>query len=310
MTGAPAIFDRDLLRQRRNRHAGTAAAHDFLLTRVAEDFADRLSIVRRDFPFAVNIGAYHGAVSRYLRNNARIGTMADSESAPGLLAQCDGPRILTDDEALPFAEASLDLAVSALSLQLVNDVPGVLAQMRRALKPDGLLLAAVLGGETLKELREAWLAAESEVTGGASPRIAPFADVREFGALLQRAGFALPVADSDVVRVTYETPFALMRELQRMGASNMLVERRRVPVTRRLLMRAGEIYSERFALPDGRIPATFEIITLTAWVPHESQQKPLKPGTAKMRLSEALGVTEQAAGEVAGASPKDRATKE
>ncbi|MEQ1672264.1 MAG: methyltransferase domain-containing protein, partial [Hyphomicrobium sp.] len=217
---------------------------------------------------------------------------------------CKGAVICADDEQLPFGEATLDLAVSGLSLHLVNDIPGVLAQLRRALKPDGLLLAALLGGETLKELRRAWLEAEAEITGGASPRVAPFADVRDLGALLQRAGFALPVADSDVVRVTYATPLALMQELRAMAASNMLVERRRVPVTRELLMRAAEIYAERFALPDGRIPATFEIITLTAWVPHDSQQKPLAPGSAKMRLADALGVSEQAI------SSKDRAAKE
>jgi NADH dehydrogenase [ubiquinone] 1 alpha subcomplex assembly factor 5 len=304
MTGAPEIFDADLWRRRLNRFAGQASAHEFLLARVAEDFAERLSIVRREFPVAANLGAHHGVVSRRLRALANVGTMFDLEAAPALLAQCDGPRICAELEVLPFAEASLDLAVTALSLQLVNDVPGALAQIRRALKPDGLMLAALLGGETLKELREAWLVAEDEITGGASPRVAPFADVRDLGALLQRAGFALPVADSDVVRVTYETPLALMKEIQLMGASNMLSQRRRVPVTRRLLLRAAEVYAERFALPDGRIPATFEIITLTAWVPHESQQKPLKPGSAKMRLSEALGVAEQTAGEAAGVLPE------
>jgi hypothetical protein len=151
-----------------------------------------------------------------------------------------------------------------------------------------LLLAALLGGETLKELREAWILAEEELFGGASPRVAPFADVRELGRLLQRAGFALPVADSDVVRVTYESPVALMRDLKAMAASNMLIERRRTPVSRRLLVRAAEVYQERFGLPDGRVPATFEIITLTGWVPHESQQKPLAPGSAQVRLSDVL----------------------
>ncbi|MEQ1673224.1 MAG: methyltransferase domain-containing protein [Hyphomicrobium sp.] len=304
MSGAPISFDRNLLRQRRQRYAGSAASHDFLLTRVADDFAERLSIVKRNFPQAASVGAYHGVVSERLRGVTTIGEIVDIEATPALLALCKGPGIGADDEALPFADASLDLAVSGLALQLVNDVPGVLAQLRRALKPDGLLLAALLGGETLKELRQAWIEAEADVTGGVSPRVAPFADVRDLGALLQRAGFALPVADSDVVRVTYATPLALMQELRAMAASNMLMERRRVPVTRGLLMRAAEIYTERFALPDGRIPATFEIITLTAWVPHDSQQKPLAPGSAKMRLADALGVPEQAL------SSKDRAAKE
>lgn len=310
MTGAPTIFDSELLRRRRNRFAATAPAHDFLLKRVAEDFAERLSIVRRDFPVAANIGAYHGVVAEQLRKSSNIGTIITVESSPALLTACAEPRICADDDHLPFADASLDLAVSGLSLQFVNDVPGALAQLRRALKPDGLLLAALLGGETLKELREAWLIAEEDITGGASPRVAPFADVRALGALLQRAGFALPVADSDVVRVMYATPLALMQDLRAMAASNMLVERRRVPVTRGLLMRAAEIYADRFALSDGRIPATFEIITLTAWVPHESQQKPLAPGSAKMRLSDALGVPERSAGDKTGVSSKDRAAKE
>ncbi|MBK9079950.1 MAG: methyltransferase domain-containing protein [Hyphomicrobium sp.] len=310
MSGAPSIFDRALLRDRRNRRAGEATRHDFLLERVADDFAERLSIVRRTFPMAANIGAYHGVVSRRLRQNASVGSMIDVEVSPALLAQCDGPSVLADSEVLPFAPESLDLIVSGLAWQLINDIPGVLAQARRALKPDGLLLAAFLGGDTLKELRQAWLAAEAEILGGASPRVAPFADVRDLGGLLQRAGFALPVADSDVFHVTYADPLAMMREVQGMAASNMLVERRRVPVTRGLLMRACEIYAERFALADGRIPATFEIITLTAWVPHESQQKPLKPGSATMRLAEALGVEEHGTGDVVPVTPKDREAKE
>ncbi len=310
MSGAPAIFDSALLRARRNRWAGQAIAHDFLLVRIGEDFAERLSIVRRTFADAANVGAYHGAVSRRLRQCGNVGMMVDVEAAPALLAQCDGQRILADSEVLPFAPGCLDLIVSGLAWQLVNDIPGVLAQARRALKPDGLLLAALLGGESLKELREAWLAAEAEVLGGASPRVAPFADVRDLGGLLQRAGFALPVADSDIFRVTYADPLAMMREVQAMAASNMLVERRRVPVTRGLLMRACAIYAERFALPDGRIPATFEIITLTAWVPHESQQKPLRPGSAQVRLAQALGVEEHGAGEDAPFIPKDREAKE
>ena len=200
-------------------------------------------------------------------------------------------RVVADEEALPFADASLDLVVSGLSLQLVNDLPGALVQIRRALKPDGLLLASLLGGATLQELREAWLAAEAEISGGASPRVAPFADVRDMGALLQRAGFALPVVDSETVTVTYANPLALMQEIKAMGASNMLLARRRTPVTRGLLLRAAEIYAERFAGADGRVPATFEILTLTAWAPDESQPKPLRPGSAQTRLADALGVS-------------------
>ncbi|MFN0217743.1 MAG: methyltransferase domain-containing protein [Hyphomicrobium sp.] len=209
----------------------------------------------------------------------------------------DVEAILVDDGALPFETESLDLVASALTLQLVNDLPGAFAQIRRALKPDGLMLAALLGGETLKELKESWLVAEDETTGGASPRVAPFADVRVLGGLLQRAGFALPVADSEIVTARYNSALALMRELKGMGASNMLSARRRMPVTRALLMRAAAIYTERFSDPDGRVRATFEIITLTGWAPHESQQKPLAPGSATARLADALGVAEQPAEE-------------
>jgi hypothetical protein len=176
----------------------------------------------------------------------------------------------------------------------------VLVQIRRALKPDGLLLAALLGGATLNELRSALLLAEAELEGGASPRVAPFADVRNLGALLQRAQFALPVADAETVTVTYPDPLALMRELRAMGASNALIARRRTPLRRATLMRAAEIYFDRFGLPNGRIPATFEIVTLTGWAPHESQQQPLAPGSATQRLADALGTAEHPAGEVAG----------
>lgn len=286
------IFDRALLRQRRGRGAAKAGAHDFLLARVADDLAERLAIVRRTFPLAANIGAHHGLLSRRIRGIAGVASIIDVDSTPELLEACSGLRVLADEEALPFADASLDLVVSALALQFVNDLPGALIQIRRALKPDGLFLAALLGGASLRELREAWLTAEAEVSGGASPRVAPFADVRDVGALLQRAGFALPVVDSETVTVTYPDPLALMRELKGMGAGNVLVARRRVPVTRRLLMRAAEVYVERFAGPDGRVPATFEILTLTAWAPDPSQPKPLRPGSAQVRLADALGVRE------------------
>lgn len=292
MTAAPQIFDRELLTRRRDRIAGSAAQHDFLLARVADDFAERLSLVRRTFTAGLSIDAHHGLLSRRLRTLPNVGAILDADLSASLLAHCDGPAMLADAESLPLDAGSIDLAVSGLSLHLVNDLPGALIQLRHALKPDGLLLAALLGSETLRELREAWLVAESEMTGGASPRVAPFGDVRSIGALLQRAGFALPVADTDVVTVTYESPLHLMREIKAMGMSNMLTERRRVPVTRGLLLRAAEVYQSRFGRPGGRIPATFEIVTLTAWTPHESQQKPLRPGSATTRLAAALGVEE------------------
>jgi SAM-dependent methyltransferase len=291
MPGAPQIFDRKLIRSRRDRvarHDADAGIPDFLLQRVADDFAERLAIVRRDFPLAANIGAYHGLLAARLGELPTIGQIVSVEPSLASLLHAPGLKIVADEEALPFAASSLDLVVTGLSLQLVNDLPGALVQINRALKPDGLFIGALLGGETLKELREAWILAEDELLGGASPRVAPFADVRELGGLLQRAGFALPVADNDVIEVTYSSPLALMQEIKAMAASNMLIERRRTPVTRGFLLRAAEIYQQRFGLAGGRVPATFEIVTLTGWVPHESQQKPLQPGSAEVSLTEIL----------------------
>ena len=288
------IFDRDLLRRRRNRAAPQAEATDFLMQRAAEDLFERLLLVNRPFRLALNLGAHTGLLSEKVRQLPGIDLIIDMERSEGLLWRSRGTRVLADEEALPFRDGSIDLVVSALAIQYINDLPGTLVQIRRALKPDGLFLAAMLGGETLNELREAWLVAESEIEDGASPRVTPFADVRELGSLLQRAGFALPVTDTERLTVTYPNPFALMAELKAMGASNALAARRRKPVTRRLINRAAEAYVERFSVPGGRIRATFEVITLTAWAPHESQQTPLKPGSAKHRLADALGSLEQA----------------
>jgi NADH dehydrogenase [ubiquinone] 1 alpha subcomplex assembly factor 5 len=294
MTEPHRIFDDALLAERRNRAAATASAHDFLLERVATDFAERLAIVQRDFAVAVDVGSHHGLVGRRIAAVPNIGQVISFDPALAALEAAPAPRVLGSFEALPFAKGALDLCVSGLSLHIVDDLPGALLQIRHALKPDGLLLAALLGGQTLRELREAWLAAEDEMLGGASPRVAPFADVRDLGSLLQRAGFALPVVDADIVTVTYADPIALMRDVKGMGASNMLADRRRVPVTRGLLMRAAEIYARRFAIDGtGRVPATFEILTMTAWAPHENQPKPLRPGSAKTRLADALGVPER-----------------
>ncbi len=208
--------------------------------------------------------------------------------------------VVADEEALPFAAATFDLVVSALSLQFVNDLPGVLVQIRRVLKPDGLLLAALAGGDTLTELRQSFAAAESEIEGGVSPRVAPFADVRDLGGLLQRAGFALPVTDVDRITVRYDHAFALMHDLRRMGATNALIDRRRTPLKRATLLRMAEIYAERFADADGRLRATFEIVWLLGWAPHPSQQQPLRPGSAQARLADALGTHEISTGEKAG----------
>lgn len=297
--GGPAhiLFDRALLARRRARAAAAMASADFLLREVAADFADRLSLIRRDFSLAVELGGHTGLVAERLASLANIGTVVRAERVAALLAGAPGPALVCDEELLPFAPGSLDLVVAPLSLQWINDLPGTLAQIAAALRPDGLFLAALPGGGTLGELRQALAGAEAELTGGASPRVAPSVAVREMGGLLQRAGFALPVADTDRLTVGYESMFALLRDLRAMGATSVLVERPRRPLARAVLMRAAEIYGERFRRPDGRVTATFEIITATGWKPHESQQKPLRPGTAQRRLADALGAREPGAGE-------------
>ncbi len=298
MSLAPTpLFDRKLLaaRRRRARRIGPVT---FLMERAAEDFADRLAAVLRRFPCAADLGTPTGAVRAALADNGAIGTMiAVDQALDGDAPGKDALRIVADVEALPFAGGALDLAVSAFALETVNDLPGVLVQIRRALKPDGLFLAAMLGGDTLIELRESFAVAESELTGGVSPRVAPFPDLRDMGALLQRAGFALPVADVDRVVVRYASPLALMADLRRMGATNPLVERRRIPLRRAVLVRMMEVYADRFADPDGKVRASFDIIWLSGWAPHESQQQPLRPGSAKARLADALGTREISAGE-------------
>jgi SAM-dependent methyltransferase len=297
MTTSPDIFDRDVLVRRRERVAAGARDSDFLLRHAAEDLFDRLRLIRRTFAVGASIGAAHGLVARRLRAASGVGILIETEASPGLLRQCDGARLRAGEEVLPFAEATLDLVVSGLALQHVNDLPGTLIQIRRVLKPDGLLLASLLGGETLTELRQSFVAAEAELEGGASPRVAPFGDVRDLGALLQRAGFALPVADAEKLTVAYDSALHLMRDLRAMGATNVLRDRRRTPLRRGTLLRVAEIYAERFSRPDGRITATFEIVTLTGWAPHASQQQPLRPGSARQRLADALSVAEQLSGE-------------
>jgi SAM-dependent methyltransferase len=267
---APILFDRTLLRAHQNRALRFGPA-SFLLDRVSEDMEERLHAVLRDFVDVADIWT-PGEVLREARGRfksvIRIG--------------------LDNSEALSLQPESLDLAVSALAFQFVNDLPGVLAQIRRALRPDGLLLAAMIGGDTLTELRQSFAAAEAEIEGGVSPRVAPFADLRDIGALLQRAGFALPVTDVDRVVVRYDSALALMLDLRRMGATNILLERRRMPTRRATLLRMAQIYGERFADPDGRIRATFDVIWLSGWAPHDSQQKPLQPGSAKAKLEAAV----------------------
>jgi SAM-dependent methyltransferase len=299
MAEGPLIFDRALIRRRRRRAAALGPA-TFLLDRVASDLADRLAAVLRRFDLVLDLGTPGEAVRAALASLGTVGTIVRASATPDDTAKRPEKFVAADEEALPFGDGVFDLVVSALALQFVNDLPGVLIQIRRALKPDGLFLAALLGGETLTELRQAFAAAESEVEGGASPRVAPFADLRELGALLQRAGFALPVTDVDRVRVRYDSALGLIRDLRRMGATNALNARRRAPLRRATLARMAEIYAQLFADADGRVRATFEIVWLSGWAPHPDQQQPLKPGSAKARLADALGTREISAGEKAG----------
>lgn len=302
MTDPMLVFDRPLVRRRRDRAIPGYAEFAFLEETVAGRVAERLEDIRRRFPLAVELGARSGALGRLLRASGKVDTLIQTDLSP-IWAQArsaDGPAAAVDEEALPFADGSLDAVFGALSLHWVNDLPGALSQIRRALKPDGLLLAAMLGGDTLVELRDALYEAETEVTGGVSPRVSPFADLRDAAGLLQRAGFALPVADADTIPVTYQTAFHLMRDLKGMGESNAVLERRRQPSPRALFARAAEIYAARFAAPDGRVPARFQVLYLTAWAPSADQPKPLRPGSATARLAGALGQAEHGAGETPG----------
>ena len=282
-------FDRPLLDRRRLRALrAEVAGADFLLRRVAEELTERLSLVQRRFEVGVDLAGYRGQLAQSLAAGGQIDRLVRLERDPAAFGPDRTGAVVGDEELLPFADGSVDLVASALSLHLTNDTPGVFVQIRRALKPDGLFLAALLGGDTLSELRASLLAAEAELHGGASPRVAPFVDLREAGALLQRTGFALPVIDQDRLTVRYDTLFDLMRDLRAMGVTNMLSARSRRPVGRALFLRAAAIYAERFADSDGRLRATFDVIYLSGWRPHDSQQKPLKPGSAAMRLADAL----------------------
>lgn len=286
----PIVFERALQRQRLAR-AKKQGAEPFLLERVAEDMSARLDATLRPFSRALDLGTPGPQVAQMLaaREGERKLTRASPLPEP---ASPDWSLAVVDEEILPFGAESFDLVVSALALQYANDLPGVLVQIRRALAPDGLFLGCLMGGQTLQELRAAFAEAEAEITGGASPRVAPFADLRDMGALLQRAGFALPVTDIDTLTVRYRDMFALMKDLRAMGATNALAQRRRTPLRRDVLLRAAQIYAVRFADADGRVRATFEIVWLSGWAPHESQQKPLQPGSAKMRLADALNTHE------------------
>lgn len=308
MTGPEAIFDRALMRRRRDRIAPNFDAHDFLFREIAERLAERAGDVRREFPLALDAGCRTGLFTQAAQAivPGKIASFIQSEFASGFArtahARTGTPTVIADDEALPFAPASFDLVTSCAVLQGLNDIPGALLQLRQCLRPDGLFLGALLGGETLYELRQALLAAEAEIEGGASPRVAPFAELTDAAGLLQRAGFSLPVADLDPIDVSYDNAFRLMHDLRGMGEANTRLDRRRTPTRRATLLRAAEIYAERFASADGRIHATFNVFFLTGWAPADSQPKPLRPGSAQARLADALNTTERALDEKTSAT--------
>lgn len=283
-----AIFDASLViaHRRRALAQGTAGA-DFLMARAAEDLGERLSTVERTFERGAAIFSVSPAATAVLATSGKVTELVRVEADATFLG--GGPGIVSDPETIALEPASVDLAVSLLALQEANDIPGQLIQIRRALKPDGLFLGVLAGAGTLVELRESLLAAETEISGGASPRVIPFTDVRDAGGLLQRAGFALPVADVETVTVRYDTMFGLMQDLRAMGVTSALADRSRKPATRKLFQRAAEIYAERFSDPDGRVRASFSFVWLSGWAPDPSQQKPLKPGSAQVSLAKVLG---------------------
>jgi SAM-dependent methyltransferase len=278
MSDVPIIFDDRLRRARRLRSSRTGQMADFLVEHAAHELSDRIQAINRSFGTIVCHGAPNA--SQIIANDA-IATDA-------AISPISGTGVILDEAALPFAPGGLDLYASILSLHATNDLPGALTQIRHALKPDGLFVAAMFGGKTLAELRTCLADAELETTGGVSPRIFPFADVRDMGSLLQRAGFSLPVTDSEEVNVSYRQPIRLLQDLRAMAETNVLVERRKTFLGRRTLFRALELYTQRHAQADGTFRATFEIVYLTGWAPHESQQKPLRPGSARMNLADAI----------------------
>jgi SAM-dependent methyltransferase len=285
----PAVFDRRILRQRRTRAAPALPSFDFLIREAALRLVERLGDVRRTFPLALELGCHTGQVAAALGDNPQVGQLIQADLSHDMVRRASGLRLVADEEALPFGRACLDLVISCFSLHWVNDLPGALAQIRYALKPDGLFLAIMPGGTTLFELRESLIRAELESAGGAGPRVSPFADVRDAGMLLQRAGFALPVADADTITVTYDHPLKLMGELRAMGEANALAQAGRA-LGRATLWRACAIYRELFGDAAGRIPATFQLLTLSGWAPDPGQPKPVRRGSGQVRLAEALGV--------------------
>ncbi len=296
------IFDRRAVRRHRDRAASRFPECDFLFREVAERLADRLLDVNRSFETGIGLGARGGILRGALAPADRVRWLVETDLSAAMIADSQ-PACIADEEFLPFAPACADLIVSNLSLHWVNDLPGALAQIRRTLRPDGLFLAAMLGGDTLRELRRAMLEAEESVSGGAAPRVSPFADLADAAALLQRAGFALPVADMDTITVTYADALSLMRDLRGMGETGAAVARPSAFTRRAVLLEAAARYAALYGNGEGRIPATFQVLFLAGWAPHQSQQRPLRPGSAETRLADALDAEERSAGE---GTPTDR----
>jgi SAM-dependent methyltransferase len=285
------VFDRMLLRQRRRRAAMLAGDHDFLLREVGERLIDRLADVTRRFPLALDLSCRDGGLARQIAGRGGIETLFQCDVTPDSArrARAHGPAFVADEEALPLRSQSLDAILSNLALHWVNDLPGALAQIRDALKPDGLFLASMFGAGTLGELRACLMEAELAESGGVSPRVSPFAGLRDAAGLLQRAGFALPVADCDTITVTYPDLFRLLADLRGMGETNLLLDRLKHPTRRAIFARAAALYQERFADAEGRLPATFQILFLTGWSPHASQQQPARRGSGQADLRDVLG---------------------
>lgn len=289
------VFDRSLVRAHRDRAAKTWEDFDFLHKEVAERLCDRLDDVVRDFPLALDLGCHGGDIGEIIQGRGGIETLVQCDLSEGMVKRADAQNALSlvaDEEVLPFGANQFDLIMSNLSLHWVNDLPGALLQINRSLKPDGLFIGTMFGMETLGELRQSLQQAEMEVDGGMSPRISPFADVRDIGMLLQRAGFNLPVVDADMITVSYENPLKLLKDLKGMGENNKVLDRRKVFTKRDLIFKAMEKYIEEFKGEDGRVPASFQVMYLTAWKPDPSQQKPLQPGTATHKMADAFGVPE------------------
>lgn len=295
---SPFVFDRPRLARRRARARETYKSVDFLKSRVAEDIIDRIAATGRHFPVAAELGAGVSDLRTALTHCTDHVILTDP--SPEIATGLSMPAVCLDEEWLAFRPASLDLIVSGLALHWVNDLPGCLVQARRCLKPDGFFVGGMIGGNSLTELRQVLLQAESELTGGAEMRVSPFADALDLSQLLQRAGFALPVSDRDHLTLRYESLFALLRDLQASGETHSPARTGRRPLSRRILVRAAELYQEQFSDPDGRIRASVEIIWMTGWAPHPDQPKPLRPGSAKASLAEAVGAKEISAGEKAG----------